>query len=199
MSYNIYNTEGIVLGSFPVGESDKLFNIFTKELGLIQAKASGIRKLESKNRYGLQNFSFSVFSLVRGREIWRITNVNAGKNFFNIFKTDRNKLNFLSDIVFIIQRFVKGEEKNEELFNLVKEFLSFLQKEDLKNGEYRNLELIFYIKILNNLGYFDEKIQKEKFTKFFERKIERNLLFQMDVISDEAEKEINKSVEETHL
>lgn len=199
MGHYIYNTEGIVLSSFPVGESDKLFNIFTKELGLVQAKAQGIRKIESKNRYGLQDFSLSNFSLVRGREIWRITNVSAEKNLFNIFKTNRNKLNSLFNIIIIIQRFVKGEEKNEELFDLLKEFLYFLQKEDLKNVEYRNFELIFYIKILNNLGYFDKKIQKEKFVKFLDRKIERSLLSEMEIISKEAEKEINKSIEETHL
>ncbi|OGD69603.1 DNA repair protein RecO [Candidatus Campbellbacteria bacterium RIFCSPLOWO2_02_FULL_35_11] len=199
MSHHIYNTKGIVLSSFPIGESDKLFKIFTRELGLIDATAQGVRKIESKNRYGLQDFSVSDISLVRGREIWRITNVSSGENIFSLLKNNRQKLDSFSKIILLVQRLVHGEEKNEELFDLLFEALNFLKNTDIGNQDYKNFDLIVSIKILNNLGYFDKNIQKDKLEIFLKKPIERSFLKEMEEISFVAEQEISKSLEETHL
>ena len=56
MSHEIHKTEGFVLGSRPIREADKYFFIYTKDFGLIGAMAKGIRKLDSKLRFHLQDF-----------------------------------------------------------------------------------------------------------------------------------------------
>ena len=71
--HHIYHTEAFVLGSNQNGEDSKIITLYTKELGLVRAKAQGIRKLASKLRFTLQNFSYAKVDLVRGKEIWRIT------------------------------------------------------------------------------------------------------------------------------
>ncbi len=193
--HHIYNTKGIILSSFGVGEANKLFYILTKDLGLIQATAQGVRNINSKNRYGLQDFSISNLSLVRGREVWRITNVSAKENLF--FKlSQREILEFLAGIFTFIRQLVQGEEKNEELYNLVSNLVSFLKKEELNVQDIKGLELITKIRILHNLGYFDDKI----FSWVLETgDFNQELIEKMNVEQRKAEKEINNAMEDIHL
>ena len=73
--HHIYHTEGIVLESRNFGEAGKYFSIFTRDLGLVTASAQGIRKMSSKLRFVLQDFSYVKIDLVSGRNIFRVTNV----------------------------------------------------------------------------------------------------------------------------
>ena len=72
MLHHIYHTEGFVLSGQSVGEANKYFRIFTKDFGMVGAMAQGIRLLQSKLRYSLQDYSYSKISLVRGKQVWRI-------------------------------------------------------------------------------------------------------------------------------
>ena len=71
--HHLHHTEAYVLGSSPKGEDSKLLRLYTRELGLVYAHAQGVRKLSSKLRFTLQDFSLATVDLVRGREIWRVT------------------------------------------------------------------------------------------------------------------------------
>jgi len=200
MSHNIYNTEGIILSSFGVGEANKFFNIFTKELGLIQATAQSVRELKSKNRYGLQDFSVSDFSFVRGKEIWRITNVAPQENLFFKFQEDRKKLDSLVQILSLLKQFLHGEEKNEELFDIVLNAIGFLKNANFKVGELENFGLIVKMRILNNLGYFDKGSQKEIFSEFLQtNNFDENIIDKLGKVKKEAINEINYSLEDVQL
>src|SRR5690349_11857408 len=72
--YAIHTTPGFIIGSRPYGEAGKMLSIFTRDLGLVLAAAQGIRLEKSKLRYSAQDYSFGTFSLVRGKEFWRLTN-----------------------------------------------------------------------------------------------------------------------------
>lgn len=76
MSHEIYTTKGYIISSEGKSESDKNFFILTKDLGLIRATAQGVRKIESKLRYSLQDFSFSEISFVMTKAGWRITSAS---------------------------------------------------------------------------------------------------------------------------
>src|SRR5574343_294251 len=71
--HHIYHTTAFVLGHADIKEADRFFILFTRELGVVRATAQGIRKLSSRLRYGLQDFSYARVDLVRGKDIWRIT------------------------------------------------------------------------------------------------------------------------------
>ncbi|HFC76631.1 MAG TPA: hypothetical protein ENJ27_00135 [Candidatus Moranbacteria bacterium] len=230
--HNIYNTEGIVLSSFGVGEANKFFHIFTRELGLIQATAQSVRELKSKNRYGLQDFSVSDFSLVRGRDIWRITNVLSQENLFFLFnptssfsqdfsepdfstaqrveplkspaqknlKQRKVKLSAIVNIFSLLKQFIHGEEKNEELFDIVFNAIDFLKNNNLKEEELEGFDLLVKMRILNNLGYFNEKSQKEIFLEFFKTDVlNKKSIKKINLIKKEVLREINNSLEDTHL
>ncbi len=71
--HHIYHTEGIILSSSNFGEAGKYYNIFTRDLGMVHASAQGVRKMSSKLRYVLQDFSYIKLDLVVGKNIFRIT------------------------------------------------------------------------------------------------------------------------------
>ena len=73
MSYSVYSTRGFILGSAPSGEAGKTYFLYTEQFGLVRATAIGVRHLKSKLRYNLEDYGFVTFSLVRGKEFWRIT------------------------------------------------------------------------------------------------------------------------------
>jgi len=77
VSYHIYTTRGIVLSERPVREADRIYTIITRDLGLVQATALGVRKEASKLRGALEPFVLSKISLVRGKEHWRITSAEC--------------------------------------------------------------------------------------------------------------------------
>lgn len=196
MGHSIYNTEGIILSSFDVGEANKFFRIFTHDLGFIEATAQGVRKIESKNRYGLQDFSVSYFSLVRGKDIWRITNVDSRENLYFLFQKDKNKLNFFIKTFGLLKQFIHGEEKNEELFEIIIEIVEFLKSNDFTKTELENLELFTKMKILHNLGYFDN----EENIELLEVKVlTKDLISKIELLKEKITQKINESLEDSHL
>src|SRR3989344_1695592 len=70
--YQKYYTEALVLGSRERGENDRVFALYTKDFGLVHARASAVRKETSRMRYALQNYSQAHAALVRGKRGWRV-------------------------------------------------------------------------------------------------------------------------------
>lgn len=196
MSHTIYTTEGFILKSVNFGEANKYFFIFTREFGLIKAAAQGVRLLKSKLCYGLEDFSLTQISVVRGREIWRLTSAEKKLKLIEI-----EKLVLLSRIFSLLLRLLHGEEKNVLLFESVKEGLLFLEKYNMqdKNKEevLANFECIMALRILSSLGYIGKLGDFDQFTTspYFTPE----LLVAMSTLKSRAIMEINKSLQETHL
>ena len=126
MSYHLYHTDALVLGSAPSGEGSKLIVLFTRDLGLITASAQSVREERSKLRYGLQDFSYSDVTLVRGKEFWRLTNAALYENMLDQGE-ERKAVQMVSRISKLLRRLLAGEEKNEPLFVSVLEGLQFVK------------------------------------------------------------------------
>ena len=192
MSHTIYTTDGFILKSANFGEANKYFFIFTKDFGLIKATAQGIRHLKSKLRYSLEDFSLGQVSVVRGRELWRITSVEK-----KLGLKQKEKLILLSRIFSLLLRLLHGEERNDFLFDSLREGMIFLEKNELTEENLSNIECILALRILSALGYigklgdFDQFINSPYFTP--------ELVTNMASLKTRAIMEINKSLKETHL
>ena len=151
MPYHIYTTPGFIVGSKPYGESGKFFLVFTRELGMVGATAQGIRLSKSKLRYHVSDFSYNLFSFVRGKEMWRMTGVNDIDQ--EKIKDHQNKKTFIN-ILLLLARLLSGEEKNEILFNIVERFYIELCS---RNRDTEIMEYITVFRILDCLGYIKEK------------------------------------------
>ena len=124
-----------MLSERPVGEADRIYNILTRDLGLVRARALAVRKPASKLRGALEPFVLSQVSLVRGKEYWRVTSAEVIKRIMPLPEIAR-PLN-------LIERLVQGEEAHPEFFDAVEESLS--------SGELPLVSQIMY-----RLGYLKE-------------------------------------------
>ena len=196
MSHHIYQTEGLILGGFNIGGSNRFLHIFTKNLGLISASAQGVRELKSKLRYSLQDFSYANLDIVRGKQVWRV--INAGEICTLRFLMDNmEKQKVFTNIVSLIKRLFTGEEQQEILFDDVVSGFVFLKNEEFSKEDLRHFEIIMVLKILDHLGYWG---RKEEFGKFLHKRVwDKKFLNEMSSLKPQALKDINRALKETHL
>ena len=192
MSHTIYTTEGFILRSTNFGEANKYFFIYTEQFGLIKSTAQGVRLLKSKLRYSLEDYSYCQISLVRGREVWRITSMEKKSNLKEL-----DKVILISRIFSLLLRLLHGEEKNITLFNIIKEGIQFLNDNELDEKNTANFECILALRILSSLGYIGKLGDFDQFTTSPYFTLE--LLNAMSGLKSKAIFEINKSLKETHL
>lgn len=191
--HHIYHTEGIILGSGDFGETGKYYSIFTRDLGIIYASAQGVRKMPSKLRFVLQDFSYLKIDLVKGKDFWKITSASKTNKLENLFKPEIFEI--FANISKLLKRLLAGEDPNKKLFMDLLDGLFVLEKSDTKE-ELRNIEAIIVLRILNNLGYLgDNKISND----FIESPFEKDLIFKASENRTKILRQINKALKETHL
>ncbi len=165
MSYHLYHTDAFVLGGVPSGEGSRYLTILTREFGLITAKAQSVREERSKLRYGLQDFSFSSVTLVRGKEFWRVTSVSSPENLYVTFRERRECAEMIARVFSLLRRLLAGEEKNERLFINLVETVAYLTKTPLSAQELSSVEIVLVLRILHTLGYL---APRNEFSVFFD-------------------------------
>lgn len=149
--YSIATTPGLIVESRPYGEAGRVVSIFTRDLGLVQAVAQGIRLEKSKLRYFAAPASFSSVSLVRGKEYWRL----VGARELDVPKPVRPEDKALmARLAALLKRLLQGEEPHPELFDCVENAARFLASgRPLSSSERETLESITVFRILRHLGY----------------------------------------------
>ena len=148
MSYHNYTTEGIVLKGRPVGEADKYFYILTKDLGLIIANAKSVRKSESKLSCGLEDFSKSTFSFIRGKYSWRVTSAQPDINTLRFLANDPSKKLLWARFLALVQRMVMGEEKHIAIFSICQNLFYFLTLDSYSDKQLLAIESLAILKLL---------------------------------------------------
>jgi DNA repair protein RecO len=152
--HHIYTTRALIIKSVPIGEANKYYFLLTEDLGFIRASAQGVRLEKSKLKGHLQDFCFVSISLVKGKDIWRITSVETIEH--GDFINDINKLIAIKNIFSLLTRLLQGEEKNEALFLSIESFYNFLLSNKLTQDNIKNLETITVLRVLYHLGYFNK-------------------------------------------
>lgn len=196
MSHTIYTTEGFILKSINFGEANRYFFILTKEFGLLKVTAQGIRYLKSKLRYSLEDFSYVQISVVRGRELWRLTSAEK-KYSFPVQNLEQEKLLLLSQIFSLLLRLLHGEERNDLLFENIKDVFIFLLEEDFSSKELSNLECLWALRILSSLGYLGKVNDFKDYV--YSTKISKETLSAVEPFKKQFVWEINRSLKESHL
>lgn len=192
--HHIYHTEGIILGSKNFKEAGKYYYIFTRDLGLVYAEAEGVRKLESKLRYVLQDYSYIKLDLIQRKNIWRITTASKTNQLENIIK-DTFKLRILANLSRLLIRLLPEQEKNETLFQDFLNSLFILEKNQVKK-ELPNIEIVVVLRMLHNLGYINGD---EVFSSLVRSPFEDELLEKISKSKGQILREINKALRETQL
>lgn len=153
MSYSVYSTRGFILGSAPSGEAGKAYSLYTEQFGLVRAHAQGVRHLKSKLRYNLADYSLATFSLVRGKEFWRLTGAVAEAAGEWGSGSEKGARQARARILSFVRRLVQGEERNDDLFAVLLDLFA-------PRGEGVGLDPVAFetdilARCLSTLGYVD--------------------------------------------
>lgn len=151
--HHIHTTDGLVIQSRNHGEANKIVHIFTRDLGLIVAVAQGIRFEKSKLRYNIRDYFFSSFSLVHGKEFWRIVGAEELFEVSGEGGLKGSKVAILNRVSSILTRLILGEEKHEDLFDCLWNFAKFEIPNDAGQEFLSIVESLLVVRILYRLGY----------------------------------------------
>ena len=198
MAHHIYTTQALIIEGTLTGEANKSYLLFTKELGMIRATAQGVRLLKSKLRFSLQDFTYVSVSVVRGKEIWRITSARGLAHIYDIYKDLGRKelIVMLANVCALIKRLMPQEEKHQELFEYLVEAFRYEYLPTISEDEIKSLECILVITILRELGYFGHVPMLEPYDKVT---ITPGILESAAHIRKRAYQEINRALHETQL
>lgn len=184
MAIEKYTTKCFVLESYPQGENDRTYKLFTRDFGLITVHAKSIRKLESKLRAHVLPRTLSLVTIVHGREVWRLVGAQE------LEKTSDT----IHEITTLLKRFIRGEEPHATLYDRLIEFLTLAPMYDVQKAR-----LLLYFIILVELGYADAKKIGVKNHKEYESWSIDDLYTHLLLAHGEVRKHIQQVLQEIHL
>lgn len=143
-----YSDTGIILKRRDFGEADRLYSIYTREHGKIEAIAQGARKIKSKLAAHLEPLTLGEFMFANGRRIERLIQARSQESF-SVLKNNLPLLGQANFIADILDNLTKQGERDWRVFNLLQESLALLNGQ----SETVGLEQCFAIKLLQLLGF----------------------------------------------
>lgn len=151
--HDIHHSEAFVLDRYHIKEHDGMIVLFTKELGVVHAQATGVLKHSAKLRSHLQPYSFIKVDLVRGRQVWRLTNARLIENPCFTDKTPLLKLYI--QYLHGVTRFYVGEEPHAQLFAHAKVLLDHVRGEHPSTLSAQDIATVSLFKLFYFLGYIE--------------------------------------------
>jgi len=150
-----YRTQGFIFKKEDRGEADQLFIIFTRDFGKLEILGKGIRKISSKLRSGMEIFYLSEIEFIQGKTYKTLTDTILIEKFQNLRKSLK-RLNIADQISEVLDEFVREEEPDEKIWQLLLEVFSKLNDFQFS---ILNLQLIYYYflwNLISILGYKPE-------------------------------------------
>ncbi len=154
MSVN-YRTRGFVFKKEDRLESDRVFTVFTHDFGKVEVFAKAIRKIASKLKGGIEIFSLSEIEFIQGKNRKTLIDAILIEKFNNIIEVPE-KIEIINKISGMLDSFIKGQEPDENIWNLIIDFSEKLNNTKLS---VNNQPLVYYYFIWNFisvLGYEPE-------------------------------------------
>ncbi len=144
-----YDTEGIVLARTSLGEANTLLTIITPSIGLVRARAQGLRKPGAKLASALATLAESELVLIQGKEGWRIAGAVLTESWLRRIESPESRVR-IARVSGLLLRLVAGEAQDKELFPTVKGFIEALATLPVELQD--PAELLVVLRILAALG-----------------------------------------------
>jgi len=144
----IRKVEAIVTSHSDYGETDRILNLYTREMGKARALAKGIRKEHSRKAGHLEPFACTTLMLARGSSFWIICQAETVDAFIPI-REDLTKTAEAAYVSELLERFTSEDEVHLALYRLAKDTLERIARETdafqtLRYFEMRFLEMVGY-------------------------------------------------------
>lgn len=147
-----YRTQGFVLKKTDLREADQVFSIYTKDFGRLKILAKAIRKIKSKLRSGAELFYLSEIEFIQGKTYKTLTDAMVLDKFKNI-RGDLERLKISLQIAETADSLIKGQEQDENIWNLFTEVFDRLNNYTLHTTNYSLIYQYFLWNLLSILGY----------------------------------------------
>ena len=153
-----YKTRAFVFKKNDRNESDRMFSVFTDEFGKLDIFAKAIRKINSKLRKDFDIFYFSDIEFVQGKNVKTLIDAARIKKFSEI-NLSTQKLKVANQIANLLCDFIKGQERDDRVFNLLEECF-----DKLDNGaiQIKNYQLVFQYFFWNFMSLQGYKIEVDR-------------------------------------
>ncbi|MCH7535011.1 MAG: DNA repair protein RecO, partial [Bacteroidetes bacterium] len=161
----LYNTKGLVIKYIKYSETSIIATIYTEIFGMQSYFLNGVRSKKSKIKINALQPLSCLDLVVYHKEN---KNLNRIKELIlhpyqsipnNVYKT--SMVFFIAEI---IQKSVKEEEHNIDLFEFLESSIKLL---DLQESNFSNFHLLFLIKLSRFLGFYPQGVFSEK-SKYFD-------------------------------
>lgn len=149
--YHIYKTKGIILSGNGAGESNRKVLMFGRETGLIRCSVQSGRSLHSKLRAGVQDYTLGNYSLIRGKNEWKLVGFEYEKNLFDKVRGNKIKTEILGSISLLLSKILEEGGDSKEIFDITLKFFESIENVD--DETVRSTECLVLLKILNRLGF----------------------------------------------
>ena len=150
-----YATPAIVLSRTPLSEASSLITLLTSDVGLVRARAQGVRKPGAKMAGALQTLVECDVMLLRGKEGWRLAGALHTTDWFG--KLSRPARLRAGRIASLLLRLVHGEtaDASATFYTIFIQYLDILS--ELSDSESDEVladaaECLVALRILRALG-----------------------------------------------
>ncbi|MCL4352856.1 DNA repair protein RecO [Patescibacteria group bacterium] len=140
--------EGIIIKRTNLGEADRLLTLFTKQMGKIQVKALGVRRIYSRRAPEAPVQIHVFIALYQGKGMPILTEIEPLRDFRNI-KNRLDRIGLAYHICELIDRLCAYNQENTEVFNLLKQTLDRLSGDNIKTLIHE-----FELGLLTRLGFY---------------------------------------------
>lgn len=155
---NCCRASGFVFKKEDKSESDRMFYVFTEEFGCLNIFAKAIRKITSKLKSGIDIFSISQIEFIQGKNKKTLTDAVFAQKFENVKKSPKRfKTAYM--ICQSLDDFVREQEKDRAIFNLLQECFEELDSNCLKEEK---CDLIYYYFVWNLFSLLGFRPELEK-------------------------------------
>jgi recombinational DNA repair protein (RecF pathway) len=143
-----YPTRAIVLSRAGVAEESALLTLLTRDVGLVRARAQGIRKSGAKLAGAMPTLAECDVVLVAGKDGWRIAGAVPGEQWFLRLAPAAREA--AGRVAALLMRLIGGESPDPELFDVYAAFLAALAT--LPEAAYGAAECLAALRLLAVLG-----------------------------------------------
>ncbi len=143
-------TTGFALRKMDYREYDRIYTVYTCDFGKISLLARGARKIKSKLAPHLEGMNEVRLNFAKGK----IFNHLSGANVVTLNKgliNDGEKMAFISDCYYLLDRFIKPEEGDARIYDLVKEVFAIINSAD--SALHNKIRVYFFWRLADLLGY----------------------------------------------
>lgn len=163
-----HTTLAFVLRSIPDGEASFTYRLFTRELGLIYARAQSIRMLRARGRYALQPLTLCEITTVRGREAWRVGSAREVEPYHARLAGHQNAVRRARRFLYVVNSLLSVEDPAPRIFDLLEHGLNAIVAHAGDEQHEAAIEALTVLRILHAFGYVEQRTDDGAFRELME-------------------------------